>query len=89
MVVWPGFISGGNSLLALAKLAGLPNRFNVAVAILYAADSCVTSNSFSAFLFSYIGLHLLFHLFHFYLDFYLLLFFSFVIVFFLFVFLCF
>ena len=88
MMVWPGFISGGNSLLALAKLAGLPNRFNVAVAILYAADSCVTSNYFSAFLLSYIGLHhLLVHLFHFYLDLYLLLFFSFVVFFFLFFFL--
>ena len=68
MMVWPGFISGGNSILALAKLTGLPNRFNVAVAILYAADSCVTSNYFSAFLLSHIGLyHCIFHLLYFYL----------------------
>ena len=58
MMVWPElFFFGLSGNGALAKLSDQSNAFNVAVAVLYAADLCFTNDSLSVLLVFSVDLH--------------------------------
>ena len=57
MMVWPEFFFGVSGHGALAKLSDQSNAFNVAVAVLYAADLCFTNDSLSVLLVFSVDLH--------------------------------